>query len=116
MKSDKDYEAEILRSFEKGEWKPVKNLKKDLALYREAAAETLLKNRRVNIRISAIDLEGLQAKAAAEGLPYQTLMASVLHKYVSGRLVDGPALVVVGKSAGTGRTPRKRVAAQLNVV
>lgn len=116
MKSDKDYEAEILRSFEKGEWKPVKNLKKDLALYSEAAAETLLKNRRVNIRISAIDLEGLQAKAAAEGLPYQTLMASVLHKYVSGRLVDGPALAAVGKSADTGRTPRKRVANQLNVV
>ena len=116
MKSNKDYEAEILRSFEKSEWKPVKNLTKDMALYREAAAKTLLKNRRVNIRISAIDLEGLQAKAAAEGLPYQTLMASVLHKYVSGRLVDGPALAAAGKSAGTGRTPRKRVAPQLNAV
>ena len=93
MKSDKEYEADILRSFEKGEWKPVKNLKKEMERYREAAAETLLKNRRVNIRISAMDLEGLQAKAAAEGLPYQTLMASVLHKYVSGRLVDGQARI-----------------------
>ena len=89
MKNDREYEAEILRSFENGEWQPVKSLKKEMARYRDAAAETLLKNKRVNIRISAIDLEGLQAKAAAEGLPYQTLMASVLHKYVSGRLVDG---------------------------
>ena len=106
MKNDKDYEAEILRSFEKGEWNPVKNLKKETTRYSQAAVETLLKNRRVNIRISAIVLEGLQAKAAAEGLPYQTLMASVLHKYVSGRLVDGPARL----TAGSSRTPSKRIA------
>ena len=61
--------------------------------------KTLLKNRRVNIRISAIDLEGLQAKAAAAGLPYQTMMTSVLRKYVSGRLVDGPARLA-GRSSG----------------
>ena len=107
MKSDKEYEADILRSFEKGEWKPVKNLKREMARSSEAAAETLLKNRRVNIRISAIDLEGLQAKAAAEGLPYQTLMASVLHKYVSGRLVDGPARL----AGRTTRAPSERAAA-----
>ena len=107
MKTDKDYETELLRSFEKGEWKPVKNLKKELVAYSVAATATLLKNKRVNIRISAIDLEGLQAKAAAEGLPYQTLMASVLHKYVSGRLVDGPTRAV--KAAG--QASRKRVAA-----
>ena len=107
MKSDKEYEADILRSFEKGEWKPVKNLKKEMERYRAAATETLLKNRRVNIRISAMDLEGLQAKAAAEGLPYQTLMASVLHKYVSGRLVDGSARITTRSS----RTARKHAAA-----
>ena len=107
MKSDKEYEADILRSFEKGEWKPVKNLKKEMERYRAAATETLLKNRRVNIRISAMDLEGLQAKAAAEGLPYQTLMASVLHKYVSGRLVDGSARITTRSS----RTARKPAAA-----
>ena len=107
MKSDKEYEADILRSFEKGEWKPIKNLTKEIERYREAAVETLLKNRRVNIRISAMDLEGLQARAAAEGLPYQTLMASVLHKYVSGRLVDGQA----GLTMRSGQTARKRAAA-----
>jgi len=91
MKADQKYEDEIARSFEKSEWQPVKKLKKEMERYREAATETLLKNRRVNIRISAMDLEGLQARAAEGGLPYQTLMASVLHKYVSGRLVEGPA-------------------------
>ena len=95
MKVDRKFEDEIARSFEKGEWKPVKNLKKEMERFREAATETLLKNRRVNIRISAMDLEGLQAKAAAEGLPYQTLMASVLHKYVSGRLVEGSARITL---------------------
>jgi predicted DNA binding CopG/RHH family protein len=43
---------------------------------------------RVNIRIARRDLEGIQKRALAEGIPYQTLIASVLHKYVSGRLVD----------------------------
>ncbi len=46
---------------------------------------------RVNIRISRKDLEALQKRALAEGIPYQTLMASVLHKYVSGRLVEKQA-------------------------
>ena len=96
MKTDKEYEAGILRSFEKNEWKPIKNSRREMERYRKAAAETLLKNRRVNIRISAMDLEGLQAKAASEGLPYQTLMASVLHKFVSGRLVEGPARMTAG--------------------
>lgn len=90
MKTDREYESGIERSFEKDEWKPVKNQKKETDRYRNAATATLLKNRRVNIRISAMDLEGLQAKAAEEGMPYQTLMASVLHKYVSGRLMEGP--------------------------
>ena len=107
MKADQKYEDEIARSFEQGEWKPVKNLKKEMERYREAATETLLKNRRVNIRISAMDLEGLQARAAEEGLPYQTLMASVLHKYVSGRLVDGPAPATLRSS---GRATKRRAA------
>ena len=105
MNSDQSFEHDILASFEKGEWLPVKNQKKENARYRELAAETLRKSRRVNIRITAMDLEGLQAKAAEEGLPYQTLMASVLHRYVSGRLVDGAE----GKPAQPSRAGRKRV-------
>ena len=105
MNSNQTFEQDILASFEKGEWQPVKNQKKENARYRALAAETLRKSRRVNIRITAMDLEGLQAKAAEEGLPYQTLMASVLHKYISGRLVDGAE----GKVSPPGRAARKRV-------
>lgn len=92
-------EQEILASFERGEWKPVRNQKGEIARLRAAAEATLLKNRRVNIRISSQDLEGLQARAAEEGIPYQTLMASVLHKFVSGRLVE-PSRRVTTRSSG----------------
>ena len=88
MNGERLLEQEILASFERGEWTPVRNQKGEIARFMAAAGETLLKNKRVNIRISSQDLEGLQAKAAEEGVPYQTLMASVLHKFVSGRLVD----------------------------
>lgn len=88
MNDERLLDQEILASFERGEWKPVRNQKSEIARLRTAAEATLLKNKRVNIRISSKDLEGLQAKAAEEGVPYQTLMASVLHKFVSGRLVE----------------------------
>ncbi len=88
MNSELTFENDLLASFERGEWQPVRNQKRVNEQYREMAAATLSKSRRVNIRITAQDLEGLQARAAEEGLPYQTLMASVLHKYISGRLVD----------------------------
>jgi predicted DNA binding CopG/RHH family protein len=106
MNSDQSYEQELLVSLEKGEWRPVKSQKKENERYRELAAEALRKSRRVNIRISAMDLEGLQAKAAEEGLPYQTLMASVLHKYVAGRLVEGERRI----TSRSTRTARKRAA------
>jgi predicted DNA binding CopG/RHH family protein len=83
------YEQEIFDAFEAGTLKPVKNQKAEISYLQQMAAETLAKTRRVNIRMSAMTLEGMQARAAEEGLPYQTLMASVLHKYASGRLVDG---------------------------
>ena len=69
MTGDQSYEDGILASFEKGEWRPVKNQKKLNERYRDMAAAALSKSRRVNIRISALDLEGLQARAAEEGLP-----------------------------------------------
>jgi predicted DNA binding CopG/RHH family protein len=87
MQEDAD-ELALLESFEAGEWASAPDEAADIARYRAAAAKALLKNKRVNIRLSSMDLEGLQAKAAQDGLPYQTLIASVLHKYVSGRLVN----------------------------
>ena len=81
-------EQDILDSFERGEWKPVANRSREIARHVQFAKNTLAKDKRVNIRISSKDLEQLQVIAIEDGLPYQTLMASVLHRYVSGRLVE----------------------------
>ena len=81
-------EKEILDSFEKGEWVQVKNLskrKKELMPY---ARNTLKKDKRLNIRISERDLNELQRKAVAEGLPYQTYVSSIIHKFVNGKLIE----------------------------
>jgi len=80
-------EKEILESFEKDEWVSV-STPASLARFKSAAKNTFKKDKRVNIRISEKDLELLQERALIEGLPYQTLMSSVLHKYVTGRLTD----------------------------
>jgi predicted DNA binding CopG/RHH family protein len=81
-------ENKILKSFEDGEWISVPDLskrKKELAQY---ALNTLKKDRRLNIRISERDLVELQRKAVREGLPYQTYVSSILHKFISGTLVE----------------------------
>lgn len=84
------YEEDLLASFERGEWNSVSNLKDEIARYAASAAATLIKDKRINIRLSSRDLEDVQTRAAEEGMPYQTLIASVLHKYVSGRLIEIP--------------------------
>ena len=73
-------------SIERGEWKSVRNLQAEIKKHQEYARNTLRKDKRVNIRISARDLEALQTRAVEDGIPYQTLMASVLHRFVAGRL------------------------------
>ena len=81
-------EQAILDSFERGEWVPVKGLakrKRELIRY---ARNTLKKDKRLNIRISERDLNELQKKAVGEGLPYQTFVSSIIHKYVNGKLVE----------------------------
>lgn len=83
-------EKEILKSYEKDEWESV-STPLAIADYRAAAKATFKKNKRVNIRMSELDLELLQERALIEGLPYQTLMSSVLHKYVTGRLTEKTA-------------------------
>jgi predicted DNA binding CopG/RHH family protein len=84
-----EYEAKILNAYETGRLKSVAT-KSELAKYKAAARATAIKNRRVNIRLSAGDLSDIQVKALEEGVPYQTLIASVLHKYVTGRLSEQP--------------------------
>ena len=81
-------EQEILDSYEADEWQPVENREAEIAKYRQYARATFKKDKRVNIRISEKNLEALQMRALEEGIPYQTLIASILHKYINGRLVD----------------------------
>jgi predicted DNA binding CopG/RHH family protein len=79
-------ELELLASYENEEWQAVKNVKEQAAHYQAYARATLRKDKRVNIRISERDLRELQKRALHEGIPYQTLISSVLHKYASGSL------------------------------
>ena len=81
-------EKELLESFERDEWRPAAGRELEFERYRQYARATFKKEMRVNIRISRKDLEALQKRALEEGIPYQTLMGSVLHKYVDGRLVE----------------------------
>lgn len=81
------YEQEILAAFDTGKLKSVAT-KAELQKFRDAARATAVKDRRVNIRLSSIDLSDIQVRALEEGMPYQTLIVSVLHKFVSGRLVE----------------------------
>lgn len=83
LKLDREEEA-LLNSFEKNEWGSVKNVAKEKKLARQVASRTLRKDVRINIRLSSNDLTNLKQMAAYEGLPYQTLISSVLHKYAAG--------------------------------
>ncbi len=99
------YELEVLKAFEKGKLKSVAT-KSELEKLKTAARATAIKDRRVNIRLSSIDLSDIQVKALEEGIPYQTLIASVLHKYVTGRLLEQSRRI----TGRTTRTSRKRAA------
>ena len=81
-------EREILEVFEKGGLKRSKKATDTQKRHQEYAEAMFRKDARINIRISSKDLRGLQKRALAEGIPYQTLIASILHKYVEGRLSD----------------------------
>lgn len=87
----KEEDKEILEAYEQGTFKPIPNVKKEIARYREYAKSTLRKNKRINIRLSEIDIVHIQRKAVENGLPYQTLISSILHKYAGGNLVEKAA-------------------------
>jgi predicted DNA binding CopG/RHH family protein len=82
------YEQEILADFEKGELVSVDNAEQEIQLARQAARNFAKRNHRINIRVSGADLNMVRRIAAQEGLPYQTLLASVIHKFAAGRLTD----------------------------
>ena len=81
------HETELLAAFDAGEFVPVAD-KSEFDVLRAAASAPGTRDRRVSIRISTADVRTLKALALREGIPYQTLIASVLHKYVTGRLID----------------------------
>jgi len=79
-------ESEILEALESGKVRRAKDASDIQKRHQQYAEAMLKKDARINIRLSSKDLRGLQKKALAEGIPYQTLVASILHKYVEGRL------------------------------
>ena len=87
LKLQKD-ELELLASYEAEEWKSARKIKEQKEQYRAYARATLRKDKRVNIRISEKDLLALQKRAVRQGIPYQTLISSVLHKYVNGEFTE----------------------------
>lgn len=100
------HESELVSAFEKGALKSVAT-KAELSKFRAAARATAIKDRRVNIRLSSGDLQDIQVKALQEGMPYQTLIASVLHKYVTGKLAEREGSVSRGGPQRGNPAPRR---------
>ncbi len=88
MKFHDKEELELMKSIETEGWVSVDNLEEEIKKAKEAAEATLKKSERMNIRISPNDLRRLKLKAMEEGMPYQTLVSSIIHKYLSGRLQE----------------------------
>lgn len=91
MKKLDAFEKEILTDYETGALKSTSPSKTDLAKFKAAATATFIKDKRINIRLSSPDLMDIQARAMEEGIPYQTFIASVLHKFAAGRLYEKPS-------------------------
>lgn len=83
-----DEEKELELSFERNEWKSVSNKKSYLNKFKIAAKNTMAKDKRMNIRIAGKDIQLLKTKALEIGIPYQTLVSSILHQYVTGKLKE----------------------------
>ena len=81
-------EQALVESLEKNGWKSTKNLEEWKTLLSKTASDTLAKDQRMNIRVSKNDLDGIKLRAVEEGLPYQTLVTSIIHKYITGRLIE----------------------------
>jgi predicted DNA binding CopG/RHH family protein len=81
-------EKELMESLEKDEWKTISNLKEEIKRSKAYAKATITKDQRMNIRIAKKDLDALKVKAIEEGIPYQTLVSSIIHKFLSGSLIE----------------------------
>ena len=89
MKYDYDKEEkELIDSIENDEWQSISNLQEEIKKSKEYVNATLKKDQRMNIRITKKDIDALKVKAVKEGIPYQTLVSSIIHKYLSGKLIE----------------------------
>ena len=79
-------EKDLMESVERGEWQPVKNITEEKEKAMMAARNTLKKDKRINLRLTQKDYYQIQIKAIEEGIPYQTLISSLVHKYINGSL------------------------------
>ena len=89
MKSDRE-EQDLLTTYELDEWQPVADRDAEIDRYRRYARATFEKDKQVSIHVSGNDLEALQRQAVEQGISCEALMSTVMHKYASGRLVEGP--------------------------
>ena len=83
-------ERDLMESIEHDEWRRVKNIKQEKEKAMVAARNTLKKDKRINLRLTQKDYHQIQIKAIEEGIPYQTLISSVIHKYLNGALAPRP--------------------------
>lgn len=81
-------EKDILDSYKQDQWKPAKNRKREVKKLQQYARNTLQKDKRINIRMSSADLDRVRVIATQQGIPYQTLISNIIHKYVSGYLKE----------------------------
>ena len=88
MKAFDKQEKDLIQSVENGEWSPDANSGVEIRKARRAARNTFTKDQRMNIRIARRDLNLLKLKAVENGMPYQTMVSSIIHKYLKGALVD----------------------------
>ena len=79
-------EQDLMESIERDEWQPVKNINQEKEKAIAAARNTLKKDKRINLRLTQKDYHQIQIKAIEEGIPYQTLISSIVHKYLNGSL------------------------------
>ena len=79
-------ENDLMASIESDEWKPVNHISQEKEKVMAAARNTLKKDKRINLRLTQKDYHQIQIKAIEEGIPYQTLISSLVHKYLNGSL------------------------------
>jgi len=95
MKNNLDNEEkEILSDYENDEYVDIPGMGTEIKNHIEYGKATFLKNKRINIRISKKDLESIQRRALEEGIPYQTLISNLIHRYLTGKLVEKDKILI----------------------